>query len=79
MAEEINISIKVQEFRKKSGMSLRELAAQGKSMIVISSELEEVLRVSDRIVVMCEGRITGTLDTKEATSELLMKHATAHQ
>ena len=48
-------------------------------MIVISSELEEVLRVSDRIVVMCEGRITGTLDTKEATSELLMKHATAHQ
>ena len=58
---------------------LRELAAQGKSMIVISSELEEVLRVSDRIVVMCEGRITGMLDTKEATSELLMKHATAHQ
>jgi ribose transport system ATP-binding protein len=40
---------------------LNELAAQGKSILMISSELPEVLRMSHRILVMCEGRITGEL------------------
>ena len=40
---------------------MNELVAQGKSIIMISSELTEILRMSDRIVVMCEGRKTGNL------------------
>jgi ribose transport system ATP-binding protein len=40
---------------------MNELTSQGKSIIMISSELPEVLRMSDRIVVMCEGRVTGEL------------------
>ncbi|MDR1710351.1 MAG: sugar ABC transporter ATP-binding protein [Propionibacteriaceae bacterium] len=55
---------------------LRDLAAQGKSIIMISSELEEILRMSDRIVVMCDGRITGVLDNADATRENIMSLAT---
>ncbi len=55
---------------------LNELAAQGKSIIMISSELPEVLRMSHRIVVMCEGRITGELSAAEATQERIMQFAT---
>lgn len=55
---------------------LSELAAEGKSIIMISSELPEVLRLSDRIMVMCEGRITGELGIEEATQEAIMKCAT---
>lgn len=55
---------------------LFDLAAEGKSIIMISSELPEVLRLSDRIMVMCEGRITGELDIKDATQENIMKCAT---
>ena len=46
---------------------MNQLAASGKSIIMISSELPELLRMSDRIVVMCEGRVTGELDISEAT------------
>jgi ribose transport system ATP-binding protein len=49
---------------------------EGKSIIMISSEMEEVLRMSDRIVVMCDGRITGVLDNAEATQEKIMALAT---
>jgi ribose transport system ATP-binding protein len=52
------------------------LAAQGKAIVVISSELPEVLRLSHRIVVMCEGRITGEQGAIEATQESLMQLAT---
>lgn len=55
---------------------MNELAAQGKSIIMISSELPEVLRMSDRIVVMCEGRVTGELDIAEATQEKIIALAT---
>ena len=55
---------------------MNELAAQGKSIIMISSELPEVLRMSDRIVVMCEGRVTGVLDIAEATQEKIIELAT---
>lgn len=58
---------------------LQGLAAQGKSIVVISSELPEVLRLSHRIVVMCEGRITGELDGKTATQEDIMHLATQRQ
>lgn len=56
---------------------LNELASQGKSIIMISSELPEVLRMSHRIIVMCEGRITGELSNEEATQEKIMQYATA--
>jgi len=55
---------------------LNELASQGKSVIMISSELPEILRMSHRIVVMCEGRVTGELDYTEATQESIMQLAT---
>ena len=55
---------------------LIDLAAQGRAIIVISSELPEVLRISHRIAVMCEGRLTGTLDREDATQESIMKLAT---
>ena len=55
------------------------LVKQGKSIIMISSELPEVLRMSDRIVVMCEGRKTGELDISEATQENIMQLATMRE
>jgi ribose transport system ATP-binding protein len=58
---------------------LNDLAKQGKSIIMISSELPEILRMSHRIVVMCEGRITGELNIQEATPERIMQYATQRQ
>jgi ribose transport system ATP-binding protein len=58
---------------------LRSLADQGKAIVMISSELPEVLRMSDRIVVMCEGRITGELSATEATQERIMQLATQRE
>ena len=55
---------------------LNDLAKQGKSIIMISSELPEILRMSHRVVVMCEGRITGELDYKQANQENIMQLAT---
>lgn len=51
---------------------------QGKSIIMISSELAEILRMSHRVLVMCEGAITGILSADEATQESIMERATAH-
>ncbi len=56
---------------------LNELAQQGKSIIMISSELPEVLRMSHRVVVMAGGRISGVLGHQEATQESVMHLATA--
>ncbi|HEX9074752.1 MAG TPA: sugar ABC transporter ATP-binding protein [Anaerolineae bacterium] len=55
---------------------LNDLAKQGKSIIMISSELPEILRMSHRVIVMCEGRITGELGIAEATQEKIMTFAT---
>ena len=55
------------------------LAENGTSIIMISSELPEILRMSHRIIVMCEGRITGELCTTEATQELIMQYATKRE
>ena len=55
---------------------ISKLAAEGKSIIMISSEMTEILRMSDRIVVMCEGKKTGELDISEATQEKIMNLAT---
>ena len=58
---------------------LENLAAQGKAIVVISSELPEVLRLSNRIAVMAQGRIIGILDNEEATQEKIMELATVGQ
>jgi ribose transport system ATP-binding protein len=59
--------------------TLRALADQGKAIVMISSELPEILRMSDRIVVMCEGRVTGELSRQDATQERIMQLATLRQ
>lgn len=58
---------------------LVELAEQGKAIIVISSELPEVLRLSHRIVVMCEGRLTGVLHGGSSTQKEIMELATRRE
>ena len=55
---------------------IAELAKQGKSIIMISSEMGELIGMSDRIMVMCEGRVTGFVDGKDATQENIMELAT---
>jgi ribose transport system ATP-binding protein len=55
---------------------LNELAHSGKSIIMISSELPEILRMSHRILVMSEGRVTRILDAADASQEVLMHYAT---
>lgn len=55
---------------------MNDLVEQGVSIIMVSSELEEVLGMSDRILVMCEGRATGILDGDKANQESIMKLAT---
>ena len=58
---------------------LNDLAQEGKVIIMISSELPEILRMSHRILVMCEGRITGELSGAEATQEKIMYYATLRE
>jgi len=58
---------------------MTELASKGKSIIMISSELTEILRLSDRIIVMCEGRKTGELSIEEATQEKILHYATLRE
>ena len=56
-----------------------ELAAQGIAVLMISSELPEVMAVSDRVVVMHEGRVAGTLDRAELSEERIMALATGEE
>jgi rhamnose transport system ATP-binding protein len=53
------------------------LASQGLAILMISSELPEILGMSDRVLVMCEGRMTGEFSRAEATQEGIMLAATA--
>ncbi len=55
---------------------MNRLASEGKSIIMISSEMTEILRMSDRIVVMCEGKKTGEISIEEASQESIMNMAT---
>ena len=52
-----------------------ELAQEGYAIIMISSEMPEILGMSDRIIVMCEGRVTGELQRGEATQEKILELA----
>jgi len=56
---------------------MNELAAQGKAIIMISSEMSELLGMADRICVMCNGKITGEIDQpEEMTQAMVMNFAT---
>ena len=54
---------------------IERLAAEGRAIIVVSSELPEVLRVSDRVLVMREGRIAATIERADLTEEAIVAHA----
>jgi putative multiple sugar transport system ATP-binding protein len=58
---------------------INELAAEGKAVLVISSELPELLGLCDRIYTLAEGRITGEVERAEATQERLMQYMTKGQ
>ncbi len=55
---------------------MNRLKEQGIAVMFISSEMPEVMGIADRIIVMCDGRITGELDAKEATQNEILKYAT---
>ena len=55
-----------------------ELARNGKSIIMVSSEMPELIGMSHRIMVLCEGRYTGTLDRETATQDEIMRLATRY-
>ncbi len=66
----IDIGAKNEIYKK-----IKELAKKGKSIIVISSELEEITQLCDRVVVMCEGKITKIFDISEVNQERIMEYA----
>ena len=55
-----------------------QLVLQGVTIIMISSELPEVIGMSDRVLVMCEGRMTGELGREELEQDRILKYAMAH-
>lgn len=55
---------------------MNDLKKQGIGVIFVSSEMQEILGISDRILVMCDGRITGELDIEHATQNLILEYAT---
>jgi ribose transport system ATP-binding protein len=70
----IDVGAKAEIYRLLHG-----LAEQGKAIVMISSELPEVLRLSHRVLVMCEGRVTGELPAAQATQENIMQLATRRE
>jgi ribose transport system ATP-binding protein len=55
---------------------MNDLKRQGIGVLFVSSEMPEIMGISDRIIVMCDGRITGELYSGEATENLIMEYAT---
>ena len=55
---------------------MHELVKKGKSIIMISSEMPELIGMSDRVMVMCEGKVTGILEQKDADQVKIMHYAT---
>ena len=58
---------------------LRRLAAEGKCIIMISSEMEELIGVSDRIIVLCEGKMTGELQKEEFNQDKILALASGEK
>ena len=59
--------------------TILQMAREGKTIIMISSEMPELLGMSDRIMVMCEGHVSGILDGKDATDEKVMMLASTYE
>ena len=57
---------------------INDLATEGMSIIVVSSEMTELLGISDRILVMHEGHLSKELSMDEASEETIMKYAISH-
>jgi len=55
---------------------MNELVGQGVAVVMVSSELPEILGMSDRILVMCQGRIAGELTGSDSSQEQVMRYAT---
>lgn len=58
---------------------INELAAQGKGIIVISSDMEEIIGIADRILILYEGRLSGELSREEFTQEQILKFASGEE
>lgn len=58
---------------------INQLAAEGKSIIMISSDMEELLGMSDRIAIFCEGRLSGIINRDEFDAETVLKYASEYQ
>ena len=57
-------------------MIMAELIKAGKSIIMVSSEMPELLGMSTRVAILCDGKLTGILDKKDATQSAVMRLAT---
>ena len=58
---------------------MNRLKQQGTGVLFVSSELPEILGISDRILVMCDGHLTGELPVAEATEDKILSYATAFE
>ena len=58
---------------------MNDLKQQGIGVLFVSSEMPEVMGISDRIIVMCDGRITGELKTEESTQDEILQYATSFE
>ena len=58
---------------------MNQLKKQGIAVMFVSSEMPEVMGIADRIIVMCDGRITGELNARETTQNEILKLATAFE
>ena len=67
----IDVAVKVEIYNL-----MNKLKQEGIGVLFISSELPEIMGISDRILVMCDGRITGELDINDATQDLILEYAT---
>lgn len=67
----IDVSAKVEIYNL-----MNQLKLQGIGVLFVSSEMPEVIGISDRVIVMCDGKITGQLKTDEATQDIILKYAT---
>ena len=54
---------------------MNELATNGYAIIMVSSEMPEVLGMADRVVVMRNGRVSGIMENKELTQEMILEHS----
>ncbi|WMC94390.1 sugar ABC transporter ATP-binding protein [Kineothrix sp. MB12-C1] len=58
---------------------MNELKKQGIGVLFVSSEMPEVMGISDRIIIMCDGKVTGEINTEDATQDAILKYATSFE